>query len=51
MRETHIILADKADGKALGAEDGPYRLIIGGDKRPARSARQVIAVELKSLAP
>ena len=50
LHDTQIILADKADGKSLAAEDGPYRLIVGGDKRPARSARQVVAIEIKALA-
>lgn len=35
------IIADKCDGKALGAEAGPLRLILPADQRPARSVRQL----------
>jgi hypothetical protein len=41
------IIATRCEGKPLGAEDGPYRLIVPGNKRPARSARQVESIELK----
>lgn len=39
------IIATTCGGKALGAQDGPYRLILPGEKRPARSARQVVTIE------
>ena len=39
------IFATQCDGKALGNHDGPYRLILPGEARPARSARQVVSVE------
>ena len=48
MREGAIILADSADGASLKAPDGPFRLIVAGDKRPARSARCVIEIALTS---
>ena len=41
-----VILADKKDGQPLPAAEGPYRLIVPGDKRPARWARQVIRISL-----
>jgi hypothetical protein len=37
----HIILADKRDGKALDAREGPFRIVAPGDNRPARWIRQV----------
>jgi len=43
-----IILADKRDGKALDAKQGPFRVVAPGDKRPARWVRQV--TELKIVA-
>ena len=42
-----VILADKADGAALTATDGPFRLVVGGDARAARSARMVTAIKLE----
>jgi len=35
-----ILVADRCNGRPLG-EDGPYRLVVGGDSRPARAARMV----------
>jgi hypothetical protein len=43
-----IILADKRDGKMLDAKQGPFRIVVPGDKRPARWVRQV--TELKIVA-
>lgn len=47
MRSTKVILADRTDGQPIGPEDGPLRLIVEGDTRPARSVRQVVSIELK----
>ncbi|HEY2025945.1 MAG TPA: hypothetical protein VGG78_02990 [Gemmatimonadaceae bacterium] len=41
------ILADRKDGAPLAAKDGPYQLIIPGDKRPARWVRQVVLISLE----
>ena len=41
-----IILADKRDGKPLGAKEGPFRIVAPGDKRGARWVRQVTALRL-----
>jgi hypothetical protein len=49
IRKGAVILADEADGKPLAAEDGPYRLIVEGDLRPARSARMVTKIEVRRL--
>ena len=43
-----ILLADRVDGKPLPASEAPWRLIIPGDQRPARSARQVVTVRVLS---
>ena len=44
-RADKVILADRADGAPL-KEDGPFRLVVGGDLRPARSARMVERIEV-----
>lgn len=44
-RADKIILADRADGAPL-KEDGPFRLVVGGDLRPARSARMVQSIQV-----
>ena len=40
------IVATQCDVKPLTDKDGPYRLIVPGDKRPARSVRQMATIEL-----
>lgn len=46
-----ILLADREDGEILPPSSAPLRIISPGDRRGARSARQVIAIELVSHAP
>ncbi len=41
-----IILANKEDGEDLAANLGPYRLIVPGDKKPARSAMRVVTIDV-----
>lgn len=36
-----VILADELEGKPLPAGKGPFRLIVPGEKKPARSSFQV----------
>jgi len=44
-----VILADQADGKPLDPKEGPFRLVVDGDLKPARSARSVVEIDLKHL--
>ena len=44
-----VILADRVDGAALPADEGPFRLIVTGDLRAARSVRQVTRIEVRRL--
>jgi hypothetical protein len=44
-----VIVADAMDGKALDAHNGPLKLVVTEDKRPARSVRNLVSVELKTL--
>lgn len=46
-RANPVIVADTVDGKALDAREGPYRLVVDGDLRPSRSARQVVSIEVQ----
>lgn len=45
-----ILLADKEDGAPLPPSAAPLRIVAPGDKRGARSCKQVVAVEVVSLA-
>lgn len=40
-----VVLADTEDGHALKG-DGPFRLVVPGDQRPARWVRNVMAIEV-----
>lgn len=42
-----VLLADTRDGQPLGPKEGPWRLVVPGDKRPARWVRQVTAVTVR----
>jgi len=49
-RKGAVLLADRDSGKPLDAANGPYRLVVSDDIRPARSARQVTRIEVLDLA-
>ncbi|MBS1565853.1 MAG: molybdopterin-dependent oxidoreductase [Bacteroidetes bacterium] len=37
-----VVLADEMEGKPLPAGKGPFRLVVPGEKKPARSSFQVV---------
>jgi DMSO/TMAO reductase YedYZ molybdopterin-dependent catalytic subunit len=41
-----IILADKVDGKPLAQGDGPFRIIVQDEKKPARCIKMVTAIKI-----
>lgn len=42
-----VIVADALTGKPL-AQDGPFKLIIAGDKHPARWVRNLVSISLEA---
>jgi hypothetical protein len=44
-----IMVADKRDGKALDAKEGPLRIVAPGDKRAARWVRQVTTLRIATI--
>ena len=42
-----VILADQMEGKPLAAGVGPFRIIVPGEKKPARNCFQVTAIAVK----
>ena len=46
--ERRILLVDRRDGKDLSAVEGPFRIIVPGEKRHARWVRNVTSLALKS---
>lgn len=43
-----VILADSMEGKPLPTGKGPFRLVVPGEKRPARSSFQVTELVIRS---
>jgi len=43
-----VLVADTADGKPLGAQQGPLRLVVPGDKRQARWVRMLKSVVVQN---
>jgi len=48
-RPNRIILADRMDGAPMGEKDGPFKLIVEGDLRPARSVRMVTSIAVTEM--
>jgi DMSO/TMAO reductase YedYZ molybdopterin-dependent catalytic subunit len=44
-----VILADRMDGAPLLAHDAPYRIVVDGDQKPARSVYAISRIEVKVL--
>lgn len=42
-----ILVADRRNGAALGADHGPLRIVVPWEKRQSRWARQVIALKVE----
>lgn len=43
-----VLVCDAMDGKLLDAKAGPFRLVVTEDKRPARSVRNLVSIEVKT---
>jgi hypothetical protein len=42
-----VLVADMMNGKPLDSHSGPFKLVVTEDKRPARSVRNLVSIELK----
>jgi hypothetical protein len=49
VRPAPVVLADRCDGAPMAPPEGPFRVIVPGDLRPARSARQVTSLTVLRL--
>jgi hypothetical protein len=49
MRGDKVLLADRCSGGPMAPPEGPFRLVVLGDGRPARSARRVTSITLLRL--
>ena len=46
FKNATILVADKKDGKALAADEGPLRIVVPGEKRQGRWTRQLMVLKL-----
>ncbi|MGO4881465.1 MAG: molybdopterin-dependent oxidoreductase [Bryobacteraceae bacterium] len=46
---THVLVADRHEGQSLTAQQGPIRLVVSTDKRPARSVRMLERLHIVRL--
>jgi len=46
FRDSPIILADRRESGPLAENEGPLRLVVGGDARPDRGVRQVESIKV-----
>ncbi len=44
-----ILIADRRDGQALGTKEGPLRIVVPGEKRPARWIRELVSISVKRV--
>ena len=42
-----ILLADRRDGHPLSASEGPFRIVVPGEKRHARWVREVTVLDIR----
>ncbi len=47
--EKMILVADKRDGKPLADPEGPWRLVVPGEKRASRWVRQVVSFKIVAV--
>lgn len=45
--DQNVILADRRDGKPLSDAEGPWRVVVPGEKRQGRWVRQVVALTIR----
>jgi hypothetical protein len=46
-----VLLADRKDGVPLAANEGPFRIVVPGERRPARWVRQVTRISVIAAGP
>jgi DMSO/TMAO reductase YedYZ molybdopterin-dependent catalytic subunit len=49
VQQHAVILADMMDGAPLTPHDAPYRIVVDGDQKPARSVYGVTRIEVRVL--
>jgi hypothetical protein len=47
--DSRILLADRAKGQPLSEAQGPFRIVVPSDKKPARSLRMLERIDVVQL--
>ena len=48
MIDNQVIVADTMNGKPLEPIEGPFKIVVPGDKRPARWIRMLTALQIEN---
>jgi hypothetical protein len=48
MTDNQVIVADTMNGKPLEPKEGPFKIVVPGDKRPARWIRMLTSLQIES---
>ena len=51
LTDKMVLLADREDGKRLGADEGPFRLVVPDDKRHNRWVKRVTHIGVRPVDP
>lgn len=43
-----VLIADRMNGQPLPANEAPWRMVVVGDQRPSRSARQILRIKVST---
>ncbi len=46
--DSQILIADRSGGKPLSEKQGPFRIVVPGEKKPARSLRMLERIEVRN---
>ena len=49
IQDSEILVADQRDGKPLSDTEGPLRIVVPHDKKPARSLRMLDRIDVVQL--
>jgi hypothetical protein len=48
MTDNRIMVADRMNGKSLDSKEGPFKVVVPGDKRPARWIRMLTVLQVEN---
>lgn len=49
LGHANVVLSNRCNGAPLDADDGPWRLVVAGESRPARWIRQIDSIRVVDM--